>query len=202
VRIVHFVRHGESEFNRRWTETGTDPLIRDAPLSTLGQEQVRATRANALALVPDLVITSPLTRALQTADGLFGGTSVSVVVDALHREKVTNSDDVGSSPSTLRTRFPHLDFDHLEEHWWHRGPVDELGVPIEPDQTVDERVAAFRLALSQLPEQRIVVVGHGDFFRRLVGYRLANCEIVRFDASSSYTDVTRHPEGATSLARA
>lgn len=181
MRTVHLIRHGQSEFNRIWAETGKDPLLRDAPLSAFGHQQIHVTRAAAESLQPDVVLVSPLTRALQTADGLFGKTSVPIIVDAIHREKVTNSDDVGSPPDLLRSRFPHLSFDHLDDHWWHRGPLDELGVPVEPDTSVDERVAAFRRALSQRTEQRIVVVGHGNFFARLVGRHLDNCEIVHFN---------------------
>jgi broad specificity phosphatase PhoE len=175
--IVHLIRHGESEFNRQWALTGADPLIRDAPLSSRGHGQVAAARATALRLAPDVVVTSPLTRAVQTALGLFGGSAVSIEVDAIHTERITNADDVGSPPSVLKQRFPALDFDHLPDLWWHDGPPDHLGVPVEPEAYFRARVEAFVAALGQRPEDRVVVVGHGTFFQALVGAHLDNCAI-------------------------
>ena len=32
-KVVHLIRHGESEYNRHYAETGDDPMIFDAPLT-------------------------------------------------------------------------------------------------------------------------------------------------------------------------
>ena len=72
---IFLIRHGQSTFNVHYETTGVDPLHFDAPLSPLGHEQVLHSRADAVALCVDLVVTSPLTRALQTAVGLFGDRS-------------------------------------------------------------------------------------------------------------------------------
>lgn len=181
MRTITFIRHGQSEFNRHWAATGMDPRIRDAPLSELGHEQVRAARAAALALEPDVVISSPLTRALQTAIGLFGDGPAPIIVDAAHRERVTNTDDIGSPPAELAARFPLLRFDHLDPIWWHQGPLDELGVPVEPDDVFHGRVTSFLASLNEVAHPRIVVVGHGTFFARILGRHLDNCEIAPYD---------------------
>lgn len=175
---VHLIRHGQSEFNRVWDVEGRDPLIRDAPLSATGHEQVRAARKAALALAPDVVITSPLTRAIETTLGLYGGSGVRIEVSPLHAERVTNTDDIGSPPHVLAERFPHLDFAHLEPVWWHDGPLDDVGVPVEPGRHFYPRVTSWIDALHARDEQRIVVVGHSTFFRAVVGRHLANCEIL------------------------
>jgi broad specificity phosphatase PhoE len=177
---VHFIRHGQSEFNRVWDSTGIDPRIRDAPLSPLGHAQVDVARAAALELQPDVVITSPLARAVQTTLGLFGGTGVPIEVSALHTERVTNTDDIGSWPHQLAEWFPSLEFAHLPMVWWHDGPVDEIGVPIEPGKVFRARVAAFVESLYLRTEERVVVVGHSTFFRELLGVWLANCEIAHY----------------------
>ena len=178
---ITFIRHGESEFNRHWAATRTDPLIRDAPLSERGHEQVRAARPAALALEPDLVLCSPLTRALQTAVGLFGdGGAVPIVVDAAHREWLTGMDDIGSHPEDLAARFPALSFAHLAPAWWHQGPPNEIGVPVEPMDVFHQRVASFQASLDAMPHHRIAVIGHGNFFARILGRLLDNCEIARY----------------------
>jgi glucosyl-3-phosphoglycerate phosphatase len=181
VTTVYFIRHGQSEFNRIWSATGRDPLIRDAALSDLGHAQVEAAIPIANALRPDVVLSSPLSRALQTATGLFGrGDAVPIEVSALHAERITNTDDVGSPPHQLAERFPHLDFSALSDPWWPVGPVDDLGVPLESDDSFHARVAAFRSAIMARPESRIVVVGHGNFFGALLGRHLENCEVARW----------------------
>lgn len=180
MRAITFIRHGQSEFNRHWAATGVDPLIRDAPLSDRGHQQVRAAQAAARALEPDVVITSPLTRALQTAVGLFGDGTVPILVDGAHRERITNTDDIGSDPAELAVRFPHLTFSHLAPVWWHQGPADELGVPVEPEDVFHQRVASFLGSLDVMLHPRIVVVGHGTFFAHVLGRHLDNCEIAPY----------------------
>jgi glucosyl-3-phosphoglycerate phosphatase len=181
--IIHFVRHGQSEFNRIWALTGRDPQIRDAPLSALGHAQVEAASPMALALRPDLIITSPLTRAIQTTLGLFGTDVAPIVVDAIHAERITNTDDVGSAPGDLANRFSALDFSELRDPWWPTGPLDELGVPLESDESFEGRVAEFCRSLTLRPQARIVVVGHGNFFGALLGRHLDNCEIAPYTAA-------------------
>ena len=44
-RTLFLVRHGQSVFNAYYAEHGRDPLIRDAPLSEIGRQQVEAARA-------------------------------------------------------------------------------------------------------------------------------------------------------------
>jgi len=174
------IRHGESTFNAA-AASGGDPLHYDAPLSELGRAQVERTRALLRDEPVELVITTPLTRALQTTAGLFAGhpSSPAIVVEALHRERVENSCDVGSSPRLLSSAFPAFAFDHLPEIWWHNHEApDERGVCIEPIDLVHSRALQFRQLLSRRTERHIAVVGHGTFFRALTGRMLANCEVV------------------------
>lgn len=195
--VVYLIRHGESEFNRRWAATGRDPLIRDAPLSALGHAQIEATIPLAQALRPDVVLTSPLSRAVQTALGLFGVTAP-ILVDPVHAERISNTDDVGSSPRELASRFPDLDFSSLDDPWWPVGPLDDLGVPVESDESFLARVDRFIRALQKRPEERVVVVGHGGFFGALCGRRLDNCEVARLDLGN-LANLARIPDPVTRL---
>ena len=71
TRTVLCIRHGESTFNAAARAAAIDPLHFDARLSAIGREQVRQARTAVLRYPVELVITSPLTRALQTTAGLF-----------------------------------------------------------------------------------------------------------------------------------
>ena len=183
-RHRYVIRHGQSTFNAAFAETGQDPMHFDARLSDLGHRQVQATRALIAGLPrPDLVVCTPLTRAIQTTLGLFAGIDAPILIHSLHRERCEHSCDVGRSPSELAAEFPHLDFAHLDHPWWHDGPGHAPGVPFEPEDVFAARVAAFAQWLDARPEPVVMAVGHGEFFRRLTGRsQLANCEIVRLSA--------------------
>jgi broad specificity phosphatase PhoE len=160
--------------------TGSDPLHFDAPLSTVGTAQVRDARAAMAALPIDVVVSSPLTRALQTAQGLFDGhpRSPPIIVHPMLRERVENSCDVGRPPAELAVLFPALDLAHLDDVWWHADGIPDIrGICIEPVASVAARALQFKSYLRTRPERCIAVVGHGTFFFHLTGRMLANCEI-------------------------
>lgn len=183
VKTILCIRHGESTFNAATSDSGVDPLHYDAPLSELGLKQLQGVRERLQGMEIELVITTPLTRALQTAAGLFADhpRAPPILVEPLHRERVENSCDVGRSPALLAREFPSFALDHLPDVWWHsHDSPDERGVCVEPVELVHSRAEAFKRFLLQRPERLIAVVGHGTFFRILIGRPLANCEIAEF----------------------
>jgi broad specificity phosphatase PhoE len=180
-KTVHCIRHGQSTFNAAYELTQSDPLHFDAPLTELGRRQA-AEAAAAVRDVPyELILTTPLTRALQTTVEIFREhpSADRIRVECLHREHLASSCDVGRAPAELIRDFPHLSFDHLEDVWWHRaGEPDARGIVLEPHDVLEERVRAFRTWIGARPERFIAVVGHGTFFYHLTGRVLRNCEIV------------------------
>src|SRR5476651_2892284 len=89
-RSVYLIRHGQSTFNALFELNRVDPLHFDARLSQIGIEQVAAARQATSEIPAELVVVSPLTRAIQTAVGLFGEGTVPMVVTDLHRERLEN----------------------------------------------------------------------------------------------------------------
>jgi broad specificity phosphatase PhoE len=180
-RVIHLIRHGQSTFNAHYEATGRDPLHFDARLTELGLEQVALARKQLADRSYDVVIASPLTRAIQTAHGIFGD-RLPIEISALHREWQMSSCDIGRAVTELKADFPHLDFSGLADPFWrHDAPACALGFPQETTQHLSERVAAFTAMIEARPERRIAVVGHGDFFGRLIGRHLANCELAEWD---------------------
>ncbi|TXN26117.1 histidine phosphatase family protein [Methylobacterium sp. WL19] len=186
TRIV-CIRHGESTFNAAHRLTGRDPGHIDARLTDRGLTQVAAARERLRDIPFDLVVTSPLTRAIQTTAGIFGDhpAKPEILVEVLHRECQESSCDVGRAASVLKAEFPHLDIDHLPEIWWHAEgePIAE-GVHVEPRHLFDRRVATFRDWLTERRERTIAVVGHGTFFFHLTGIWLDNCQTTELDLAS------------------
>jgi broad specificity phosphatase PhoE len=176
---IYLIRHGQSEFNAAHKEGEPDPMIFDAPLTPEGQLQAQQARLAASELGIGQVITSPLTRAIQTAIVLFEGIApIRVVAD--HRELLSHSCDVGRPKSVLKQDFPGLSFDHLDEIWWHQGAENEDGVPVEPHDAFKQRIRRFAVDLVHIKERPLAVVGHGDTFRELAGFSMANCEIRKY----------------------
>lgn len=176
---IYFIRHGQSEFNAAHRSGEDDPLIFDAPLTEKGRGQADEARALVAELDIKQVITSPLTRAIQTTLRIFGDT-VPVTVSAVHRELLTHSCDKGRPRDHLQQQFPELSFTHLDEVWWHDGPENAHGVPVESQDIFHKRMDTFRISLRQMRERPLAIVGHGDAFEVLMGRRMENCEIHRY----------------------
>jgi broad specificity phosphatase PhoE len=176
---VDLVRHGQSTFNEAYERLKSDPMMFDARLTELGRQQVAETRARLLSRSYDLVVASPLTRAIETAVGIFGGRGIPIILEHLHRERLESSCDVGRAPPDLSVEFPDLRFDHLPAVWWHDAEErDPRGFAIESHEVVVERTMGFATWLRGRPEKSIAVVGHGTFFFHLTGRKFANCEVV------------------------
>lgn len=178
-KTIDCIRHGESTFNAAMLISRQDPLHFDARLSPKGEAQVREAALRHAGDHYDLIVISPLTRALQTANGIFAGRATPMRVESLAAERVENSCDIGRAPTHLARDFPHLAFDHLDEEWWHRHDApDHRGICVETIDHLRGRVGRFRDWLAARPEGRIAVVGHGTFFFHLTGAVFANCQRV------------------------
>ena len=171
------IRHGESEWNAAYRVHKKDPEIRDAPLTEEGRRQ--ATRAAQELNGHDLdrILSSPLTRALQTADFIAKAHRLPVIVEPLVCEQFFYSCDVGTPRSMLSEQWPHIDFAHLAEEWWHPEK--------ESEEAVIRRANEFRDAMARTANwRRVVVVSHWAFIRALSGQDANNAELVRYDPTS------------------
>ena len=120
------------------------------------------------------VLTSPYTRALQTAEIVADVLRVPVDVEPLVREHAKFQCDVGTVRSALCQSWPALKFDHLEETWW---PALN-----ETEADVLRRAHAFRQNAAAWADWRAVaVVSHWGFLLRLTGRSFANAEHSPFD---------------------
>ncbi|TCZ56763.1 histidine phosphatase family protein [Roseicella aquatilis] len=168
------LRHGQSEFNARFTATKKDPGIPDPPLTTLGQAQAEEA---AEALADEglrRIIASPYTRALQTATPIARRLGIPVIVTPTVRERYAFSCDIGSARTALALAWPEVDFSHVEDVWW---PAIE-----EPDHQVEARAALFRAEMAALPDwQDTLVVSHWGFILAMTGERLTNGQWLRCD---------------------
>ncbi|MFS8183870.1 histidine phosphatase family protein [Pseudovibrio denitrificans] len=177
---IYLIRHAQSAFNAVFDPQKPDPMIFDAPITELGEAQIMQARSVINRLDIQSIIVSPLTRALQTACLMFGDKRP-FQINPLVRERVCHSCDVGRPPHELAQDFPHLDFDHLDECWWHKGENDHGGISVEPQEILQKRANEFAEYLKRERIHSTAVVTHGRFIRALTGCRINNCEVIEFE---------------------
>lgn len=177
------LRHGQSAFNAVYSVTRVDPGIPDPELTEDGRRQA-AEAAERLASHPvRRIITSPYTRALQTAEIVAGRLGVPVTVNADVRERYGFACDIGTHRTHLSSRWPALAFDHLPERWW---PEAE-----EPEPALEQRCIAFRKIMCDIPDWRhVAVVTHWGFIRGLTGRTVGTGEILCYDPVAAAVDTT------------
>ena len=93
----------------------------DTRLTSKGVQQAQHAREEARLLqpTPEVLLSSPLTRALHTAQLVFEGLNQPAVVEPLCSERLWLSSDVGRQPEELQVDFPDVDFTMLKRVWWH-----------------------------------------------------------------------------------
>lgn len=82
-RSFYFLRHGETDWNRQGLMQGWI----DIPLNETGRTQARTAAGVIAALPVDIIITSPLLRARETADIINAGMSKPILEDPGLRER-------------------------------------------------------------------------------------------------------------------
>lgn len=186
--MIVLVRHGESEWNVRFSRTRRDPGIRDAPLTETGRQQARAAAFELRARGVRRLIASPYRRALETASILAEALDAPIAVDPLFGEHAAFSCDEGTPRTELEPLFPHIDLSHVPELWW-----PELE---EPVTAMRRRMGAARAVLQALDgDAPTAVVCHWGVIRALTGQTVANCAIVPFDPHAPW-DAEGDPEPA------
>lgn len=185
VRHVVLLRHGEAAHNAAAGARGNAEYRSeewaDARLTERGREQARVVRREfeSSGDSVDVVIVSPLSRALETAMIVFGDASVPLECHSTVRECCgQNPCDRRRPTAELRIEFPVVDMSSLT-------PTDEEWSPErEPMEALDARAREFVLTLARRREARIAVVSHNDFLQA-VHRVFAGCGVVvDYDAYS------------------
>jgi len=156
----------------------------------LGEQQAARTQARIHQLAITRLIVSPLTRTLQTAALIFGK-SLATEINPVVREQLVSSCDVGRAPQKLAMNFPHYDFNHLPECWWHDEEKDHRGLSVESHETLLQRADEFARYLQEHKhnQHKTAVVSHGNFIHALTGVQPDNCDILRFDPVTRQADL-------------
>lgn len=194
----------------------------DSPLSPRGLSQATAMAKKKHEFVNtcELVVVSPLTRALQTFHiGLLphfaqsGGVPVIALPEAAERLYLIS--DVGRGVSQLQDEYDYVDFEtgfsahHEPECWWYRPdeydydnyvewrPVDcgqQYACPSEPLEVFHRRMRRLHEWLDRRPERHIAVVCHHGVIDAFLDCDFYNCQYRSVDFASLWPQLTGRPE--------
>lgn len=143
---LYLLRHGATQ----WSELGRHTSHTDLPLIALGERQATAWRAELAAIAFARVLTSPLLRALQTAElaGFAGATPTPLLTE------VDYGRDEGRTRDEIRAERPDWDF------------FSDGGAGGE---TLDHAAARATQLLHELAgvTGNVLLVSHGHFLRVL-----------------------------------
>jgi len=196
---IAFIRHGQSTANAAYDIHKRDTFIFDAELTPKGVSQVQDLKQNLSGLPFELIVVSPLRRAIQTTLIAFEEEikrGVPVIVHPLVREQMTASDDVGTYRHDLESLYPHLSFNMLPERdfWWYNDQpelrqsmgdfcnryIAQSGM-MEPPDVAMARIKEFEKWLAERTEKMIAVVSHGTIIRKITGTDLRNAQLVSLE---------------------
>jgi uncharacterized phosphatase len=145
MRKLYFVRHGQSEMN----VSGHFAGITETPLTAEGREQAKRAGQIAKDFHIDAIVSSPLSRALETAQIIAKELGYSL--DKIHINKLFIERDYGELEG--KPWAPDLNLDGMSD--------------IETVDTVLERAKLALDFLHTLDAGNILVVSHGTFGRAL-----------------------------------
>lgn len=176
-RRIIYIRHGHAEHNQyiEKGDWGQVHKLRDPSLTEKGKEQASKLAEKLYHEKIDIVLTSPMRRALETTHTVFNDRNLAIEpIQAITEYGGTGTWDWGSPKSVLSGLFPSTDFGSLSEDWW-------LSTQNETWDNLRKRVQSFKEHLSQRTEHTIVVVSHGTFLSQLLqlksGDSMKNCEL-------------------------
>lgn len=151
------MRHGETDWNREGRVMGRHQV----ELNAKGRAQVEAAARFAESIRPDLIVTSPLRRARQSAEIIAAGLGGLEIVEEPEIAEVLYGRWEGMTYHEL-IEDPH----YLE---YRKSPIEH---PTPGGETIPEvqarGVAAVSQAIAAHANQRILFVSHGDIIRTVL----------------------------------
>jgi len=180
-KTLFLIRHGQSIANRDYDES---IAYRDAGLTEQGIAQARALQKELEASELDLVVVSPLTRALQTCQNALPASYTGPILVLPEIAEICSSHySCGQKRNVIQPKFPSsFDWSNVpsDEIWWWQYDHKHSG---ETNDYQTNRIEKFRRFIKERPEKRIAVFSHGDYlYEFLEGKRpyLANCQVTAY----------------------
>src|SRR5579859_5066660 len=154
---VMLMRHGETDWNREGRVMGRNPV----ELNARGRAQVEAAARFAQTIRPDLIVTSPLVRARQSAELMSAG---------LGGIKIIEEEGIAE---VHYGRWEGMIYHELiEDPYYAEYRQSPIKYPTPGGETIPEvqarGVEAVMRVLRNNPDRRVLFVSHGDIIRTVL----------------------------------
>ncbi len=182
---IYVIRHGETDYNKQGRYAGSS----DIPINSEGIKQAAEAAEKLQNIKFDLIISSPLIRARETAEIISKSSGVKIITDNRIRERCVGVFE-GLTREEAKEKYPEL---YLRKCTSVPNDAPDGGETIID---VDKRVSSFLHDLSnQYPEKILLIVCHGFVSRmiyrcvnnlsyeEMISYSLKNCETAQYDIS-------------------
>ncbi len=162
--IALFMRHGETAWNREGRVMGRQPVDLDEG----GRAQVELAVPLARKLEPELIVSSPLARAVQSAEIIARGLGGIEILTDERLEEVRYGAWEGKTYYQLVKEESYINY--------RKAPLESLTPGGETIRQVQQRgVAAVDAAITRHRGKRVLFVSHGDIIRTVL------CHYMRLD---------------------
>ena len=155
-RCPHCPRHARADEYKNWA-------WKDARLTELGREQASSLRPTMLQHRLDVVLVSPLSRAIQTGLLAIPYRQPFVVEDDVRERIGVHQCDMRRSRAEIKADFPEVDVTPLATE-----EDDKWTTEREPMEDLVARAARVLHKLKSRPETHIGIVTHNDFLTALL----------------------------------
>ncbi len=177
MKII-FIRHGEQNYDicdeRGFIGQGRDM----APLTDVGVEQAEAVSKDSILVGSEIIISSPYTRALQTAAIISKNIGLPIQVEVDLHEFIP--DKTFTFKGKEESYLLHKDFCDCHGSY----PAGET----RKWETIDEIIARVMPVLKKyIKYNKIIVVAHGGVIRRFVGIgNIEHCKAYEVDFDDAF----------------
>ena len=171
--MFYFIRHGKTDYSQRNAGVYQGFGVNLAPLSETGIQQIEETAKDERLQGADLILSSPYTRALQTAAILSRVLGAEIRVETDLREWLANKNYIYEDEETAEAAYREYEanggrYPEGEERPWESAPA------------IKARVLAVLEKYAGYP--KVIVACHGMMIRAVTGGKHpANGEIVEYE---------------------
>ena len=171
--MFYFVRHGKTDYSERNTKIYQGFGVQLAPLSELGIQQIKETAKDERLKGADLILSSPYTRAVQTAAILSKELGADIAIETDLHEWLANKNYIYDEDEIAENSFREYEENHGmypsgEEKIWEDAPA------------VKARI--LRVLEKYKHYNKVIIACHGLMIQATTGSHLPrNGEIVEFE---------------------
>lgn len=174
--MFYFVRHGKTDYSERDQKIYQGFGVNLAPLSEIGIQQIQKTSKDDRLQGADIILSSPYTRALQTAAILSKELNAPIAVETDLHEWLANKAYIYEDNETAEKAY--LEYESL-----HGKYPDDKEKAWEDAETIKQRVLNVLKKYSKY--NKVIVACHGMMIQATTGSdHPQNGEIVEFDLSN------------------